>query len=221
MLTRSFTKLYNETKERGVTMRKWFVWFAIIALIFTICGCATEVDEVSSETETVSPTTEATEPPIPVLDSLDYWEIVEDEIVSMLKEHNLYLSAITHGYPCKQYHVAPGIITDDGKAVASGLSQEEYEQVFESVKIELHIILDKYKLAEPKTGFHSCYSILDIYFDNWVIDENKIYDNVYSRDVACYGLDILEYYYEYEDDFYIKKDAIFTDVWTKYPIYKP
>lgn len=202
-------------------MKKRFVWFIIVALLFTISGCGTEDEKVSTKTDTVSPTPEETEPPIPTLDSIEYWEIVEDEIVSMLKEHNLYLSATTHGYPCKQFHVEPGIITEGGTAVASGLSQEEYEQVLESIKTELYIILDKYKLAEPKTAFHSCYSIVDIYFNNWVIDENKIYDNVYSRDVACYGLDLLEFYYEHEEKSYIKMDTIFSDVWTKYPVYKP
>lgn len=221
MLTQSCPKRYNEIKERGVTMRKWFVWLVVVVLLFTISGCGIETGEVPSETETVCPTTEATELPIQALDSIEYWEIVQDEILSMLKEHNLYLSATTHGYPCKQFHVEPGIATDDGKVVASGLSQEEYEKVFESVKVELHIILDKHKLAKPKTALHGCYSMVDIFFNNWFVDENKIYDNVDSRKVASYGLDLLEYYYDYEKNAYIIRDGFFPDVWSKYPVYMP
>mgnify|MGYP007130639088 FL=1 len=66
-------------------MRKWFVWLVVVVLLFTISGCGIETGEVASETETVCPTTEATEPPIQALDSIEYWEIVQDEIVSMLK----------------------------------------------------------------------------------------------------------------------------------------
>lgn len=202
-------------------MRKGSILAVVAVFLFTISGCNLATDNNPSiNAEITYLTTEETEPPIPTFDSIEYWEIVQDEIVSMLNQHNLYTSAITHVYPCVQFYVEPGIVIDDGKIVASGLSQEEYEEVFESVKVELHIILDKYKLAKPKSAFHGCHSIVDIFFDNWVIDENKVYDNVYSRDVACYGLDLLEYYYEYEENSYIQKDAFFDDVWAKYPVFK-
>lgn len=177
-------------------------------------------EKVPFQTETASPTTEATEAP-PIYDSIEYWDIVQDEIVSMLKQHNLYVTATSHAYPCVQLYVEPGIVTDDGKAVASGLYQEEYEEVFESVKIELHIILDKYKLAKPKTAFHGCHSIVDIFFNNWFIDENKVYDNVDSRKVASYGLDLLEYYYNYEKNNFIHRQGFWTDTWSEHPVYKP
>ena len=101
------------------------------------------------------------------------------------------------------------------------VTQEEYEKVFESVKVDLHIILDKHKLAKPKTALHGCYSMVDIFFNNWFVDENKIYDNVDSRKVASYGLDLLEYYYDYEKNAYIIRDGFFPDVWSKYPVYMP
>lgn len=202
-------------------MRKWIIWLAAISLLFVISGCSTEVKGTPVDTESVPPTIVETEPPVIILDNLEYWDVVQDEIVSMLMEHGLYLRSTSHGYPCKQYHVEPGIVTDDGKAVASGLSQEEYEKVFETVKIELHIILDKYKLAKPKTAFHGCYSIVDIFFNNWFIDENKVYDNVESRKVASYGLDLLEYYYNYEENTFIHRQGFWTDTWSKYPVYIP
>lgn len=221
MLTQSCPKRYNEIKERGVTMRKWFVWLVVVVLLFTISGCGIETGEVPSETETVCPTTEATEPPIQALDSIEYWEIVEDEIVSMLNQHNLYVSSTTHAYPCVGFYVEPGIVTDDGKVVASGLSQEEYAEEFESVKKELYIILDKYKLAEPKSVFHGCHSTVEFFFHNWFIDKNKIKNNVCSRSVASYGVDLLEYYYDYEEKAYVNREGFFPDAWSKYPVYVP
>lgn len=117
-------------------MRKWFIWLIVVALLFAICGCDKEVDEVLAETETVCPTAEATEPTTPVYDSIEYWEIVHDEMVSMLNEHNLYVAAINSNYPCVLYEVEPGIQTADGQIVASGLTQEEYEGLYHHIKEE-------------------------------------------------------------------------------------
>jgi hypothetical protein len=173
------------------------------------------------DTESVQPTIEETEPPVILLDILEYWDIVQDEIVDMLRSHNLYIDIISHAYPCVQFYVEPGIVTEDGKAVASGLTQEEYKEVFESVKSDLHMILDKYKIGKPKTIFHGCNSIVEIFFYNWFIDENKVYDRVDSHWMASYSLDLLEYYYEYEENSYVVREGFSTDVWAKYPVYKP
>lgn len=221
MLTQTTPKLYNKLKERGVAMRKWVIWLAVATLLFTIGGCSIENEATLADTEIVYPTVEETETPVVELDNIAYWDIVENEIVDMLRSHDLYIDVISHAYPCVQFYVEPGVVTEDGEIVASGLTQEEYKKVFESVKTDLHMILDKYKIAKPKNIVHGCNSLLDIFFSNWVIDENKIYDNVYSRDVACYGLDLLEYYYEHEANSYIEKDGFFADVWSEYPIYKP
>ena len=202
-------------------MRQWVIWLTAVALLFVVSGCSTEVEGIPIDTESVQPSIEETEPPVILLDNLEYWDVVQDEIVDMLRRHNLYIDIISHAYPCVQFYVEPGVVTENGEIVASGLTQEEYMEVFESVKTDLHMILDKYKIGKPKTIFHGCNSLLDIFFHNWVIDENKIYDNVYSRDVACYGLDLLEYYYEYEENSYIEKDGFFADVWSEYPVYKP
>ena len=199
-------------------MRNWVAMFMVVAISITLSGCYLDDETSSSKCEDIDQATIAT---IPTYESIAYWEIVQDEIISMLNEHNLYLSATSHGYPCKQFNVVPGVINDDGQVVASGLSEEEYAKVFESVKVALHAILDKYKLAKPKTAFHGCYSIVEIFFDNWFIDENKIYDNVYSRKVASYGVDLLEYYYDYEEKAYIKREGFFPDIWSKHRVYTP
>lgn len=202
-------------------MRKWFIWLIVIALLFAICGCDKEVDEVLAETETVCPTAEATEPTIPVYDSIEYWEIVHDEMVSMLNEYNLYVAAINSSYPCVLYEVEPGIQTADGQIVASGLTQEEYEGLYHHIKEELHIILDKYELAKPKSAFHGCDSIVGIFFHNWFIDESMVYNNVKSHDVAVYELDLLKYYHEYEEGTYICAEGFFSDLWSEHPVYTP
>lgn len=204
-------------------MKKWRVLCLVAVLLFVISGCSAPMDEPgsSNNTDNFYPTEEEVEETIPLLDSIEYWEIVRQEIVAMLNSHNLYVSTITHGYPCVQFLVEPGIVTDDGQIVVSGLSQAEYEELFECVKKDLHIILDKYQLAKPKTAFHGCHSIVDIFFNNWVIDENKINDNVYSRRVASYGVDLLEYYYNYEENSYIQREGFYPDVWSKYPVYAP
>lgn len=204
-------------------MKKWFILCVIAVLLVMIGGCSMPADEVESSTnaEEVYLTEEEETEEILELDSIEYWDIVHGEIISMLNQHNLYVCYVSNAYPCVQITVEPGVVTEDGKTVASGLTQEEYEELIRCVKEDLHVILDRYKLVEPKTAFHGCHSILDIYFKNWVIDENKVYDNVYSRDVGCYGLDLLEYYHEHEEDSYIKKDSFHASVWEKYPTYIP
>jgi hypothetical protein len=190
-------------------------------MLLAICGCGTDVEGVPGDTKSEPPTIEETEPPVILLDNLEYWDVVQDEIVDMLHSHNLYMDNISHAYPCVQFYVQPGIVTEDGKIVASGLTQEEYKDVFEFVKSDLHMILDKYKIGKPKTILHGCNSIVEIFFDNWFINESKVYDRVYSRWIASYGLDLLEYYYEYEENSYVVREGFSTDVWAKYPVYKP
>lgn len=202
-------------------MRQWVVWLTAIVLLFVISGCSSEVEGIPIDTESVQPSIEETEPPVILLDNLEYWDVVQDEIVDMLRSHNLYIDIISHAYPCVQFYVEPGIVAEDGKTVASGLTQEEYKEVFESVKSDLHMILDKYKIGKPKTIFHGCNSIVEIFFYNWFIDENKVYDRVDSHRMASYGLDLLEYYYEYEENSYVVREGFSTDVWAKYPVYKP
>lgn len=202
-------------------MRKWVIWVTVATLLFTISGCSIEDEGMLTDAETLNPTIMETEPPVVELDNLAYWDIVQDEIVDMLQSHNLYIDIISHAYPCVQFYVEPGVVTEDGEIVASGLTQEEYKEVFESIKTDLHMILDKYQIGKPKTIFHGCNSIVEIFFDNWFIDENKVYDRVDSRWIASYGLDLLEYYYEYEENSYVVREGFSVDVWSKYPVYKP
>ena len=185
----------------------------ITVLLIVISGCSTSNAEITD--------VNATEMTIPTLDSVEYWEVVKNEIVSMLNQHDLYIDIITNAYPCVQFYVEPGIVTDDGEVVASGLSQAEYEELYDCVRSELHVILDKYQLAKPKTVFHGCHSSVDIFFKNWFVDERKIYNNVYSRDVACYGLDLLEYYHIREDNSYVLREGFFTSFWEEYDVYIP
>lgn len=145
-------------------MRQWVVWLTAIVLLFVISGCSSEVEGIPIDTESVQPSIEETEPPVILLDNLEYWDVVQDEIVDMLRSHNLYIDIISHAYPCVQFYVEPGIVAEDGKTVASGLTQVEYKEVFESVKSDLHMILDKYKIGKPKTIFHGCNSIVEIFF---------------------------------------------------------
>ena len=186
--------------------------FLAAILLLVASGCSTAGNENTELKET--------QPVIPVLGHLEYWDIVQPEIVSMLNNHNLYVGFTTYPYPCVKFEAKPGIVVEDGEIMSSGLTEEEYQEVFEAVKKDLHSILNKYKISKPKTIFHGCNSIVTIYFHNWMIDESMLYDNVYSRDVACYSLDLLEYYYENEESSYIEIDWFATDVWTKYPVYK-
>lgn len=201
-------------------MRNCFALFIVIVLLFAISGCGAETEEAYAETETVMPTTHSTEPPSPIYESIEYWEIIHDEIISMLNEHNLYVSAINSSYPCVLYEVEPGIQAEDGQIIASGLSQEEYEELYQHIKEELHSILDKYVLAKPKTAFHACDSVVGIFFSNWFIDM-PMFPGVRPWQVASYELDLLEYYHEYEKNSYINKEGFFTEAWSKYVVYEP
>lgn len=193
-------------------MKKRYIFLIVAIYLVLISGCSstTDTDIVDKETQ----------PTIPTYDTIEYWEIVHDEIVSMLNEHNLYVDAINSSYPCVLYEVEPGIQTDDGQIIASGLTLEEYEELYNHIKEELHIILDKYELAKPKTAFHACDSIVGIFFSNWFIDM-PMFPGVTSWQVASYELDLLEYYHEYEENDYIYKDGFYTEAWSKYQVYVP
>lgn len=194
-------------------MKKCLALFFVIILIFAISGC-------EIETETQNSTTQSSEPPRQILDSIEYWDIINDEIISMLNEHNLYVSGINSSYPCVLYEVEPGIKGEDGKIRAYGLSQGEYEELYQHVKAELHSILDKYVLAKPKSAFHACDSIVGIDFKNWFVDMPML-PGVNSWQVAGYKLNLLDYYHEHEKNSYLIKDGFYTEVWSKYVVYVP
>ena len=80
--------------------------------------------------------------------------------------HNLYVGVTTYPYPCVKFEPEPGVVIENGEIIASGLIEEEYREVYEAVKTDLYTILDKYKIEKPKTIFHGCNSIVDIYFQN-------------------------------------------------------
>ena len=156
-----------------------------------------------------TPTEEATEPTEPTkLGNIEYWDIVKPEIINMLNSHNLYIDYIDNGYPCVNFHVEYGIKNEEGNAIASGISPEEYQNLVASVKKDLHAILDKYQIDKPKTIFHACNSTLGIFFNNWYYDEHRTPYKVISLDVASYQIDLLDYYYEKEDS-YILREGFF------------
>ena len=162
-----------------------------------------------------------TEPTTPVLGNIEYWDIVKPEIISMLNDHNLYVAYIDNGYPYVNITVEYGIENENGKAIATGISQAEYDDLVEQVKQELHVILDKYQIEKPKTWFHACNSHLGIFFKNWFYDENRTPRKVISVEVAYYQIDLLEYYYEREEDSFVLMNGKSETVWSKYPIYTP
>ena len=202
---------------RSVSMKKYLALFIVILLLFVISGCS---EETYAEIETENLTTQSTEPSRPIYDSIEYWEIVHNEIVTMLNEHNLYVSFINSSYPCVLYEVEPGIQAEDGQIIALGLSQKEYEELYQHVKEELHLILDKYVLAKPKTAFLACDSIVGICFSNWFVDM-PMFPGVNPWQVASYKLDLLEYYHKYEENSYIEIDQFFSESWSKYEVYLP
>ena len=195
----------------------------VITILLFASGCSVDDVEIEPSTniEIVHPTEEQTEVTVPALDSIEYWEIVREEIISMLNRHDLYVSHIDSGYPCVHFFVEPGVKTAEGKIVAAGLPMEQYEELYQCVKEELHTILDQYKLNKPKTAFHACDSIVGVFFYNWFVDEQKVYDRVDSLQVASYQLDLLEYYHDYEEDTYMRMQGFSVDPWSKYAVYTP
>ena len=218
-------------------MKKLCLLCLLVILSFSICGCIASVglvtfldEEETAEDEVATDTIEdidtcSTEEEInnsrPILDNDEYWDIVKNEIVVMLNSHNLYVSYIDSLYPAIHFTVEPGKPTEDGEIIPQGLSQSEYEKLFESVKTELHVILDKYQLAQPKTAFHACDSVVGIFFYNWFIDDQKIADKVDSLRVAHYQIDLLEYYYSYENNIFVNMEGFSENHWLKYSIYTP
>lgn len=204
-------------------MKKWCILSIVVAILLVASGCSVDDVEIEPSTniEIVHPTAEQTEATVPTLDSIEYWEIVREEIISMLNRHDLYVSHIDSGYPCVHFFVEPGVKTAEGKIVATGLPMEQYEELYQCVKEELHTILDQYKLNKPKTAFHACDSIVGVFFYNWFVDEQKVYDRVDSLQVASYQLDLLEYYHDYEEDTYMRMQGFSVDPWSKYAVYTP
>lgn len=187
-----------------------------------------EVPDTEETTPVVKPTAPS-EPPeetnpnasVPVLGNIEYWDVVKPEIISMLNDHNLYVAYIDNGYPYVNITVEYGVKNEEGKAIATGISQTEYCELVAHVKQELHVILDKYKIQKPKTWFHACNSHLGIFFKNWFYDEQRTPHKVISEEVAWYQIDLLEYYYERGDDSFTLMNGMSETIWSKYPIYTP
>ena len=177
--------------------------------------------EASNNVESSIKESENTNETIPTMENLQYWELVKPEIIAMLNQHNLYVSHIDTGYPYVNIVVEPGMIANDGKPIAAGLSQLQYEELYADIQKELHAILDKYRIAKPKTMFHACNSIVGIIFNNWFFDENRTPKKVVSLEVAGYQVDLLEYYYNYGSDTYIRMDKMSANAWEQYPHYIP
>lgn len=212
-----------KNKSCGVAAKQWYILCLATVLLLLICGCSTTTAaaESSTNTEKSHPIDDEAEAAVPLLDSINYWENVHDEIVSMLHCHGVYISAINSSYPCVLYYVEPGIETDSGKIMAVGLTQAEYEELYQCIKEELHIILDKYKLAKPKTVFHACDSDVGVFFYNWFLDKNKVYDRVISREVGSYQIDLLKYYHEDRDGDYTCWGGFSAQKWSEYEVYIP
>ena len=210
-------------------MKKLYLWICLVALLAFAAGCSA-VDYQQESDQHTQPSTFSNEettstespPQTPLtLGNIEYWDAVKPEIVDMLNAHNLYIDYIDSGYPCVNFHVEHGVKNAEGIIVASGLSPDEYRELVESVKKELHAILDKYRIEPPKTIFHACNSTVGIFFNNWFYDEQQVVLKLLSSDVASYQIDLLEYYYENEDHQYILRDGFFESVWEKHPIYVP
>ena len=197
-------------------LRKCLLGLCIISLIAPTSGCESGINkEASILDSTISHST------VLELDNIEYWDEVGVEIVTMLNEHGLYVSAINSSYPCVFYYVEPGKQSNDGQIVAAGLSKEEYEKLRQRIVEELHSILDNYRLAKPKTVFHACDSIVGIVFNNWFVDNSRITDSVISLEVANYEIDLLKYYYEHEEGSYVYVDGMSENIWLKYNVYEP
>lgn len=222
-------------------MKKWHIWAGVLALLFVIGSCNAETNNSGPATnlETTQPSgtialtpngtnhtenkfeEDSSNHTIPTLDNADYWKVVRAEIIEMLHQHNLYVSHIDTRYPYINISVEPGMLTGDGKIVAKGLTEAEYIELYQCIKEELYKILDKYKLAKPKTIFHGCHSIVGIFCYNWFYDDQVTPKKVISQEVARYQIDLLEYYYDREGDSYIRMEGMSEALWTKYPIYVP
>lgn len=211
------------SKSNSTNAKQRFILCLATVLLLLICGCTTTTGEAEQSTSAEQPhqADSTAETTVPLLDSIDYWEIVHDEIISMLHRHNLYVASINSSYPCVLYDVEPGSETDDGEVVAIGLSQAEYEELYQCIKKDLRAILDKYELSKPKTIFHACDSRVGISFYNWFLDKNKVYDRVTSWQVASYQIDLLNYYHDNKEGEYTCWGGFSDQRWSEYEVYVP
>ena len=217
-------------------IRRRVICFAIlIALLFSGCHIiadsnksdmnATEttkldfVDQVTIEANTESETTGVISN---ALDEEEYWELVQEDIRSLLSEHNLFVFRIGTEMPYINYYVEFGKPSTDGRYTPAGLTKEECAALKECIQKELVAIISKYQL-DGGNGFWSkpSHAVLGLFIYNRFINTNYTPAEIEQYCVSGYQVDLLDFYNKHDENSFVRMDYFDSSPWDKFEIYTP
>ena len=219
-----------------MVMRMKVVCFAIlIALIFFGCYIIADnnkdnvqttgfsqpdfVEQVTIETNASHVSTEVDSD---ALNEEDYWELVQEDIQNLFKEHNLFVFRIGTEIPYINYYVEYGKPSADGRYTPVGLTKEECVALKEFIQKELIEIISKYHLDEGKNFWSKpSRTVFGFFIYNRFTNTNFVPAEIDRICVSGYQVDLLDFYNKHEESNFVKMDYFESSPWDKYEIYIP
>ena len=151
------------------------------------------------------------------LNEQEYWALVGPKLETLLNENGFVIFRADTREPYCNLHVEYGFATEDGKYRASGLDQSEYEEKINSVKAQVHELLNMYTLhIEDGLFAGPDRDILGLHFHNRFVKEYVTHSEVERHDIADYQIDLSKYYTGRQD--FVRLDDM---SWKDMPVYKP
>lgn len=154
-----------------------------------------------------------------ILEESEYWDNLHSKLRELLRKHNLFITRIDSRIPYYNYHIEVGVYAGDNKYRPTGITEEKYVELFETVKQELYGILDEYAIEHSGGlfGAPSRYIVGLIFYNRF---NSSLYGYAAELGVASYQVDVVNYYYNREHDRAIVMDEFSNFHWQGNEVYK-
>ena len=219
-----------------MSARMKVICFALLIAV-TISGCYIITDSgeinidvtestvpVFSDQDTIEANTdsEITEVISNALDEEEYWELVQDDIRNLFRDHNLFVFRTGTEMPYINYYVEFGKPTNDGRYTPVGLTNEECAILKECIQKELVAIISKYQLDEGDSIWNKpSHTILGLFIHNRFINKTYTPAEIEQYCVSGYQVDLLDFYNKHDENSFVKMDYFDSSPWDKFEIYTP
>ncbi len=171
--------------------------------------------------ETTIPIIAQTEDVDNSLSEKEYWSCVDEEILGIFKNNDLYVIRVDTRAPYMNYHVEFGVLNSDGTYSPIGISKDECVSKVQAVKDEIMQVLSSYQLEERKSIWSGpLHEIIGLHIYSRFVNTSFTPNTIDRYKVADYQIDLLEFYYGKGDISFIRMDNMDLSPWDKFEIYK-
>lgn len=152
----------------------------------------------------------------------EFWELIQEEIDDLLVKYNLFAFRIGTEMPYINYYVEFGYPSYDGKYTPVGLTNDECATLKENLQKDLVAIISQYKLDEGSGIWNKpSHTMIGLFIYNRFTNTTFTPAKIDRHCVSGYQIDLLEYYYENNDNNFVKMDYFDSSPWEKFEIYTP